>query len=268
MDRDSRIPLHTGRDMPVMGLGTWELTQDTAGVVEAAIAEGYRMIDTACDYGSQPGIGEAIERSDTPRAELFVVTKIEEDDDPYEGVRRDLGELRLDYADLTLIHRPPPSGSGEELWKGLIRAKQEGLVKDIGVSNYSAELVDALVAATGELPVVNQVEWSPFGHSGDLLRHHAERRVVIQAYSPLTRGRRLDDTALSGFAQRYGKTAAQILIRWNLQRGTVPLPKANRPAHFRENFDVCDFEIAEDDMAALDRLNVHYSALGDLPYVA
>jgi 2,5-diketo-D-gluconate reductase A len=151
--------------MPVLGLGTWQLTRETAATVEGTLEEGYRMIDTAVDYGSQRGIGEVLRRTEIDRADIFVVTKVEENDNAYGGVQRDLDEMQLDYADLTLIHRPPPSGAGEALWRGLMRARDEGLVRDIGVSNYSAKLVDTLAEATREMPVVNQIEWSPFGFS-------------------------------------------------------------------------------------------------------
>jgi 2,5-diketo-D-gluconate reductase A len=267
MDASTRVELHTGRRMPVLGLGTWQLTRETAATVEGTLEEGYRMIDTAVDYGSQRGIGEALRRTKIARADIFVVTKVEENDDAYDGVQRDLDEMQLDYADLTLIHRPPPSGAGEALWRGLMRARDEGLVRDIGVSNYSAKLVDTLAEATREMPVVNQIEWSPFGFSDALLHHHRERNVVVQAYSPLTRGNRLGDERLARVAEKYGRTPAQVLLRWNLQKGTVPLPKANRPEHYEENFDVFDFEIAEGEMSALDGLNKHYSSLGSLPYV-
>jgi 2,5-diketo-D-gluconate reductase A len=120
--------------MPVFGLGTWELTQDTAATVRGALEVGYRMIDTAVDFGSQPGIGEALRRTTVDRGEIFVVTKLEEDD--LAAMKRGLGELGLAHADLTLIHRPPPSGAGEALWRGLMRARDVGLVRDFGVSNY------------------------------------------------------------------------------------------------------------------------------------
>jgi len=267
MDSKTRIPLHTGRRMPVLGLGTWKLTHETAATVEAAIEAGYRMIDTAVDYGSQQGIGVAIRNSGITRDELYVVSKIEEDDDPRQGVERDLAEMQLDYADLTLIHRPPPGGPGESLWRGLIAAQEDGLVRDIGVSNYSAALVDDLVRETGVTPVVNQVEWSPLGHDESLFEHHGEKGIVIQAYSPLTRAEKLDDRNLGEVARSYGKTPAQIMLRWNLQRGTVPLPKANRREHFLENLDIFDFEISAEDMKALDALDRNYSALGGLAYV-
>lgn len=266
MDRNTKLALHTGRQMPALGLGTWQLTQDTAGTVAAALELGYRMIDTAEDYGTQPGIGEGFRRSGLDRSDLYLVAKVEETDDAYDATRAYLDELQLDYADLMLIHRPPASGAGEDLWRGLIRAKSDGLARDIGVSNYSTDLMDALIDATGEVPTVNQIEWSPFGHSGAMLAYAAEKNIVIQAYSPLTRAKRLDDETLADIAAKHGRSSAQVLIRWSLQRGTAPIPKANRRAHLEENIDIFDFGIGNEDMAALDALNHRYSSLGMLPY--
>lgn len=265
MDLTSRIQLHTGNGMPVLGLGTWQLENDTAGTIAAALNLGYPMIDTSGDYGTQPGIGEGLRKKGARRDAFYLVTKVEETDDAYEATKRNLRELGLDHADLVLIHRPPRTGAGEELWRGLIRARQEGLARDIGVSNYSSDLIDALIRATGEVPVVNQVEWSPFGHHMALKHHHDVNGIIIQAYSPLTRARRLDDATLGRIAGGHGKSPGQVLVRWNLQRGTVPLPKANRREHLEENIAVFDFVLDEDDLAALDGLNEHYSSLGKLP---
>ena len=267
MDHTTRIGLRSGRGMPVLGLGTWKLTNDTAECIDGAIEAGYRMIDTAVDYGSQRGIGAALREGRLPREELYIVTKIEETDEALEGVVRDLGEMGLGYADLTLIHRPPEDGAGEQLWEGLMRAREEGLVRDIGVSNYSADLIDRLAEATGEVPAVNQVEWTPFGHDDALLDHHRRAGIVLMAYSPLTRSQRLEDPTLGEIARRHHRTPAQVLIRWSLQKGSVPVPKANRMDHCRENLDVFAFELEGQDMERLDALNTHWSALGSLPYV-
>jgi 2,5-diketo-D-gluconate reductase A len=266
MDPKTEITLHTGNKMPVLGLGTWQLTDDTVETIAAALKLGYRMIDTASDYGTQAGIGEAFRRSGIERSALYLVAKVEETDDAYETTRQNLSELQLDYADLMLIHRPPLTGAGEELWRGLMRAREDGLTRDIGVSNYSAELIDALIIATGEVPAVNQIEWSPLGHSDAMLQYATAKNIIIQAYSPLTRTKRLDDKRLSGIAAKYGKSPAQVLIRWNLQRRTVPIPKANQRGHLEENTRVFDFDISEEDMAALTGLNERYSSLGTLPY--
>lgn len=262
MDATSTLNLRTGQRLPVLALGTWQLTEDTAATIDAALALGYRAIDTSGDYGTQPGIGEGIRRSGADRASLHVTTKVEETDDAYAATRRDLEQLGLDYADLMLIHRPPPRGAGEALWRGLIRARDEGLTRAIGVSNYSIELIDALVEATGEVPAVNQIEWSPFGHSPEMREYCRRHGILIQAYSPLTRARRLDDAVLARIAAKYGKTTAQLLIRWNLQLGTMPLPKANQRRHLQQNIEVFDFEIEPADMTALGELNSNYSALG------
>ena len=267
MNKLSRVNLHTGRSMPVIGLGTWELTDDTAAHVVEALELGYRMIDTAADYGSQPGIGKALRRITLSREDIYLVTKVEEDEDAYEAVQRNLDELDQTYSDLVLIHRPPKSGAGEELWEGLVKAKSDGIARDIGVSNYSTDQLQRLIDATGETPAVNQIEWTPFGHSEAMLSFCREREIVIQAYSPLTRGERLENETLLEVASRYDKTPGQVLIRWNLQRGTVPLPKANRSEHLREDIDVFDFEISEADMRTLDELDEKYSALTELQYV-
>lgn len=259
------IELRTGNRIPVMGLGTWQLTHDTQGTVQEALRLGYSMVDTSGDYGTQPGIGEGIKRSGVKRDGFYLITKVEENDDAYETTKENLRELGLDYADLVLIHRPPEYGAGEDLWHGLMKTKEDGLTMDIGVSNYPIEYIEALVAI-GEVPAVNQIEWSPFGYSAEMLDYCNENDIVIQAYSPLTRGSRLHDRALEEIAHKYGKTPAQILIRWNLQIGTVPLPKANQKQHLAENIDVFDFEISDSDMATLWRFNEEYSSLGSLAY--
>lgn len=268
MDSSSKVLLHTGRAMPIIGLGTWQLTETTADVIAEALRMGYRMIDTSGDYGTQPGIGKGISQSGFRREEVFITTKVEETDDAHEATKQNLAELDSDYVDLTLIHRPPQDGVGIELWQGLIRAQQDGLTRDIGVSNYSVEQIQQLIDATKVVPVVNQIEWTPFGHSREMLGYCQENSIIIQAYSPLTRGDKVNDATLDSIAHHYGKTPAQILIRWNLQLGTVPLPKANRVEHVRENIDIFDFALSDHDMQALSSLNREYSVLGALQYLA
>lgn len=258
----SDVHLLSGNSMPIMGLGTWQLTVDTADTIAKAIELGYRMIDTSGDYGTQPGVGEGIRQSQIDRRSIFLTTKIEEYDDAYEAAKRNLQEIGLTYADLLLIHRPPAGNPGKNLWRGLIRAKQDGLAKDIGVSNYTIEEIQALIDSTGEVPAVNQIEWSPFGHSQEMLGYCQESNIVIQAYSPLTRAERLDDTALKNIASNYNKSPAQLIVRWNIQLGVVPIVKANHEEHLRENIDVFDFEISESDMRSISALNEQYSALG------
>jgi len=258
----SRIPLRSGRAMPVLGLGTWQLTKDTAGTVVEALRLGYRLIDTSGDYGTQPAVGDAIRASEVPREEIFFVTKVEEDEDAHAAAHRNVEEAGLEVADLILIHRPPRCGDGIDLWEGLLQARDEGLARDVGVSNYSTEQIDALADATGELPVVNQIEWSPFGWSPEMLDYCRARRIVIQAYSPLTRSRRMHDPVLERIGAAHRKTPAQVVLRWCLQLGVVPLPKANRHEHLVENADVFGFELSASELEEIGGLNEHYSSLG------
>lgn len=262
MDKRSNLTLNTGNEMPVIGLGTWQLTDNTAGTVEEALRLGYRMIDTSGDYGTQPGIREGIRNSNIDRQDIYMVTKVEEHEDAYESTVKNVNELGLEHADLILIHRPPRSGAGVELWDDLIQAQRDGLTTDIGVSNYTIEQIEALMDATGVIPAVNQIEWSPFGHSGEMLKFCKRNKIIIQAYSPLTHTERLDNETVRDISSNYQKTPAQILIRWSLQTGAVPLPKANDFDHLAENLNVFDFEIGKNDMSKLSGLNENYSALG------
>jgi len=259
--------LPSGNRMALLGLGTWHLKSHTVETVCSALQLGFRMIDTAADYHTQRGIGDAIKASGIDRDDIFVVTKVEPEEDTYEAVRKNLAQLKLNYVDLALIHRPPRHGAGEQPWQGLRRAKREGLVHDIGVSSYPITCIEDLVYRTGEMPAVNQIEWSPFGHSPSMLDFCRDNEIVIQAWSPLTRATRLNDDKVGAMAARYGKTPAQLLIRWNLQLGVAPLPKANHVQHLRENLNVFDFEISTIDMAKLNGLNEHYSALKNLQYL-
>lgn len=264
---ESTRRLRTGREIPVLGLGTWMLTSHTRDLVANALRLGYRMIDTSGDYHTQPGIGAAIEDLAPPRDEIYVVSKVETDQDTYQSTCRNLDELKLDYLDLVLIHEAPDEGVGEDLWRGLIRARDEGKARDIGVCSYKIAQLQELVDRTGEVPAVHQLEWSPFGHSLDMLNYCAAHEIQVQAYSPLTRGKRLDDERLATIAAKYEKTPAQLILRWNLQHGVVPIPKAGRADHQQENLDVFDFDIEAIDMSTLDGLNEHFSALEKLEYL-
>lgn len=265
MQSQPTLQLHTGNEMPVLGLGTWQMDDDPAGTVEDALRMGYRMIDTAVDYGTQPAVGTAIRRSRLSPTEYYLVTKVEPEENAYDGTVRDLEELGLEAVDLIVIHRPPPDEPGVPLWRDLIRARDDQLTMDIGVSNYSIEQIEALIDATGEVPAVNQIEWSPFGWSQDMLDYCDDLGIVVQAYSPLTRELRLEDERLAEIADRYGKTPAQVILRWDLQMGVSPIPKANQRDHLEENLDIFDFELGDTHMDELSELNERWSALGSAP---
>jgi diketogulonate reductase-like aldo/keto reductase len=264
---ESTRRLRTGREIPVLGLGTWMLTSHTRDMIENALGLGYRLIDTSGDYHTQPGIGEAIAELAPSRDEIFVTSKVETDSDTYEQTCKNLEELDLDYLDLVLIHEAPDKGVGEDLWRGLIRARDEGKARDIGVCSYKIPLLQELIDRTDVVPAVHQVEWSPFGHSLDMLNFCAAQEIQLQAYSPLTRGKRLDDERLATIAAKYGKTPAQLILRWNLQHGVVPIPKAGRAEHQQENLEIFDFHIEPVDMATLDGMNERFSALEKLEYL-
>jgi len=259
--------LPSGNRMPLLGLGTWHLNSHTVDTVCSALEQGYRMLDTAADYHTQRGIGDAIKACGIERDSMYIITKVEPEEDAYAAIRKNLAQLKLNFVDLVLIHRPPEHGAGEVSWQGLRRAKREGLVHDIGVSSYSIDCIEELVYRTGEMPAVNQIEWSPFGHSPRMLDFCRDNDIIIQAWSPLTRATRLNDDKIGAMAARYGKTPAQLLIRWNLQLGVVPLPKANQVRHQRDNLNVFDFAISTQDMTRLNGLNEHYSALERLRYL-
>ena len=263
----SVVTLRTGREMPVIGLGTWMLTSHTTESVQHAFELGYCMVDTSSDYMTQPGIGKALRRYDRPRASLFISMKVEPEDNGYEATRRNLEELKLAYVDLVLIHRAPEKGVGEKLWEQLMRARADGLTRDIGVCSYKIAQLKTLAESTGEMPAVHQLEWSPFGHSLDMLSFCRAQEIALQAYSPLTRGKRLKDERLVEIAGKYGKSPAQVILRWDLQHGVVPIPKAYREDHQRQNLDIFDFALDDIDMGTLDGLNEQFSALEKLDYL-
>ena len=263
----SVVTLRTGREMPVIGLGTWMLTSHTTESVQHAFELGYCMVDTSSDYMTQPGIGKALRRYDRPRASLFISMKVEPEDNGYEATRRNLEELKLAYVDLVLIHRAPEKGVGEKLWEQLMRARADGLTRDIGVCSYKIAQLKTLAESTGEMPAVHQLEWSPFGHSLDMLSFCRAQEIALQAYSPLTRGKRLKDERLVEIAGKYGKSPAQVILRWDLQHGVVPIPKAYREDHQRQNLDIFDFVLDDIDMGTLDGLNEQFSALEKLDYL-
>ena len=267
LHRDARIPLLSGNSMPILGLGTWMLTSHTTESVQHAFELGYRMVDTSADYMTQDGIGRAIRRFGAPRDSLFIVMKVEPEGNSYDATLKNLEELRLAYADLVLIHEAPEHGVGEPVWEGLMRARDDGLTRDIGVCSYKIDQLRTLAQNTGEWPAVHQLEWSPFDHSLDMLSFCNAQEIVLQAYAPLTRGKRLGDARLADIARRHGKSPAQVMLRWNLQHGVAPIPKAYREDHQRENLDIFDFELDAADMGNLDALNENYSALEKLEYI-
>jgi diketogulonate reductase-like aldo/keto reductase len=256
----SSIALRTGRAMPILALGTLEV-DNIEQEVERALKLGYPMIDASGNYGTHSSIAEGIAASGLNRSQFYIVTKVKNNEHGYGAMERDLKELRMDYVDLALIQWPPTHGAGVKLWHDLIRAKQDGLIKDIGVSNYNERQIEDLIENTGEVPVVNQIEWSPFAFAQEILDFSQENNIILQAYSPLTQANRLDDEELTEMAADYDKSPTQLLIRWNLQLGVVPFIKATSRYYQEENLDVFDFEITDADMKILCSMCEAYSAI-------
>jgi diketogulonate reductase-like aldo/keto reductase len=257
---DSRISLRGGVEIPRLGLGVYQIRpgRTTQRAVLAALECGYRHIDTAGMYGNERDVGQTLRESGIPRRDVFVTTKLWNDDHgkarAERALQRSLDQLGLHYVDLYLIHWPVPRLRAET-WKALCAAREKGLCRAIGVSNYTVRHLEELLASGDEAPAVNQVEFHPFLYQRALLEFCRGQGIALEAYSPLTRGRRLRDRRVLAIAERHGKSPAQVLIRWALEHGLVVIPKSARPDRIAENADVFDFSLSPDERAALDGLD-------------
>ncbi len=257
---DTRVTLADGTEMPVLGLGVWRAAsgKETLRAVATALDVGYRLIDTAKLYGNERDVGQAVRGSKIPRDEIFITTKLWNTDQGQEAALRAFEqsrrELGLDSIDLYLIHWPVP-GLRQESWKTLLNLKEKGLARSIGVSNYTIRHLEELLSSSPIPPSVNQVEFHPFLYQADLLAFCQGHGIRLEAYSPLTRGHRLDHPVIKAVAAEHRRTPAQILIRWGLQHGLVVIPKSVQPERIRENARVFDFELSRADMDRLDALD-------------
>ena len=248
--------LADGHRMPLLGLGVWQVTpgEETENAVRWALDAGYRHVDTAQAYGNEESVGRALADSGVPRDEVFVTTKFYPgSEDPEEEAKHSLERLGIDRLDLYLVHWP--QGGPTWAWAGMQRALDAGLARSIGVSNFAVEDLDAVIESGGSPPSVNQVQFSPWKYRRGLLDACEQRGVVLEAYSPLTTGRNLDDPTVAQVAERSGRTSAQVLIRWCVQRDIVVIPKSKTRERIVENGHVFDFELSEEDMATLDSLD-------------
>jgi diketogulonate reductase-like aldo/keto reductase len=256
----STVTLNNGVEMPLFGLGVWQIPAGpaTQRAVTTALRTGYRLIDTAKFYGNEADVGVAVRESGLPRDEVFITTKLWNNDHGFDAALKafEASRKRLGFpsVDLYLIHWPVP-GERKETWRALERILKDGTARAIGVSNYTIPHLEELLASSGVVPAVNQVELSPFLAQKPLIEFCRRRGIAVEAYSPLTKGHRLGDKRLKAVAQRYGKSVVQILIRWGLQQGIIEIPKSAKPDHIKENAAVFDFEIRPEDMRALDSLS-------------
>ena len=255
------IALNDENTMPVLGLGVAGLSDDEAErAVSAALEIGCRLIDTAAAYGNEAGVGRAIAASGIPRAELFVTTKLATEDHGFikaqEACEASLVRLGLDYVDLYLVHWPAPSvGKYVDSFGGMIQSRGEGHARSIGVSNFTEDHLTTVIDLSFVTPVVNQVELHPLLNQDELRKANAQHNVVTQSYTPLALGKLMDNPRVTSVAGEYGKTPAQVLLRWNLQLGNAVIFRSAKPEHIAANLDVFDFELAAEHMDAINGLN-------------
>jgi diketogulonate reductase-like aldo/keto reductase len=256
--------LNSGYTVPKIGFGTWEITPDHEAkkAVLTAIEAGYRLIDTAKIYGNEKGVGEAIRESGIPREDIFVTTKLWNDDQGYDSALKacqaSLEKLGLDYLDLYLIHWPATSKRGDS-WRAFERLINEDMIRSAGVSNYTVEHLEELCAASELKPAVNQIELHPLNYDqqSKVLDYCAAQHILIEAYSPIKKlvAGHAAYERVARIGKYYKRTPQQVLLRWCIEQGTVPLPRSSDPAHIKENIDIFDFQLSADAMDLLDSLN-------------
>ncbi|KPI11451.1 2,5-didehydrogluconate reductase [Actinobacteria bacterium OK074] len=261
----SKVPpiiLNNGVEMPQLGFGVWQVPDDEAErAVATALEAGYRSIDTAAIYGNEEGTGKAVAASGVPREDLFVTTKLWNSDQGYDSTLRafddSLAKLGLDYVDLYLIHWPTPArGLSTDTYKAFEKLYADGRRKAVGVSNFLVPHLEKLIGETSVIPAVNQIELHPHLQQHASREYHAEQGIATEAWSPLGSGKGLLEVpAIVAIAQKHGRTPAQVVLRWHLQLGNVVIPKSVTPSRIKENIEVFDFSLDEEDLGAIRALN-------------
>lgn len=259
--------LNDGSHMPWLGLGVYGLSGGACTrAVTHALSVGYRLIDTARFYGNEQDVGRAVREGGVPRDQIFVVTKLWDDDQGYDSAvqacNASLERLGLDYLDLYLIHWPK-TGKRLESWHALVELRKHGKCRSIGVSNYTIAHLEELMAHSDVVPSVNQVEFSPFLYQRELMEFCRAHGIQLEAYGSLTRGAKFGHPVIVGIGHKHGKTAAQVMLRWAVQHAVVVIPKSGRTDRIEENAGIFDFEIGDQDMAALDALNAGFRTSRD-----
>jgi 2,5-diketo-D-gluconate reductase A len=255
------VTLNDGREIPQFGIGVWQVSNDDiVPTVSKALEVGYRHIDTAQGYQNEEGVGQAFAASGLARDDVWITTKLANGkharSDAVTEAKISLQKLGLDYVDLYLIHWPTPNdGDFVETWRGMQDCLQQGLAKSIGVSNFQPDHIDRLVADGGAVPAVNQIEIHPTFTNQAAVDGSTRHGVKIESWSPLGQAGDLQNQTITTLADKTGKTPAQVILRWHLQKDYIVFPKSVTPARIEENFDIFDFELADDDIAAIDALN-------------
>jgi 2,5-diketo-D-gluconate reductase A len=255
------VTLRDGVEIPQLGFGVFQVPpEETQKTVETALEIGYRHIDTAAAYGNEPGVGAALEASGLGREDVFITTKLWNSKQGYDSTmhecEKSLERLRTDYFDLYLIHWPVPTEDRYlDTWRAFERLHGEGRARTIGVSNFRIEDLERLKEEADMVPTVNQIELHPLLQQAELRAWHADHGVVTEAWSPLVQGAVLEDETIAAIAADRDRTPAQVVLRWHIQLGNVVIPKSVTPERIRENFELFDFELSEEEMAAIERLD-------------
>jgi 2,5-diketo-D-gluconate reductase A len=251
------VELASGTKMPILGLGTWQARgRGAVDAVLRALEVGYRLIDTARVYGNEEQVGQAVSESGVPREEIFVTTKLPPGRAGHERatLEESLDALGFEYVDLWLIHWPPGGRARPDVWERLLELQAEGLAREVGVSNYTAGQIDELERATGRLPAVNQIEWSPALFDRQVLEAHRSRGVQLEGYSPL-KTMNLRDPRLVRIAEERGVTLAQVVLRWHIEHRIVAIPKSTNAERIAENAAIFGFKLTSSDVERLDGLS-------------
>lgn len=265
------LKLNDGHKIPAMGFGTYPLDNPQAEkAVREALAAGYRLFDTASRYGNESGVGTGLVSFDIGREDIFVTTKLRGADQGYDSTLRAFDEslerLKMSYVDLYLIHWPlPAKDQYVESWKAMIRLQKEGRIRSIGVSNFLPEHLQRLIDETGVTPAVNQIEMHADFAQSELVGLHKKLGILTEAWSPLGRGKLLENPVVKRIADRHGKSTAQVLLRWVIDCGAVPIPKSAHPERMRANLHAFDFQLTPDDMGDLATLDSPHNRTGGDP---
>ncbi|HEC2184063.1 TPA: aldo/keto reductase [Staphylococcus delphini] len=256
-----QFTLKDGQFIDQLGFGTYKLNGTKgAYAMTDALNMGYRLLDTAYNYENEGAVGKAIQQSHVQRDKIWITSKLpgryQSESHVYETIQESLYRLGLDYLDFYLIHWPnPKQGKFVEAWKAMIAAQKSGLVRHIGVCNFLPEHIEQLEKETGVLPAINQIELHPYFNQKEMIAYHEEKGILTQAWSPLGRDNGvMDEPVLKQLSSKYDKTVAQVILRWHIQNGVMPIPKATSSKRQLENFDIFDFHITDEDLQAIDQL--------------
>ena len=264
----SKSKLNNGVEIPYLGLGTYNIRgkKEVERALHFAFDVGYRLIDTAAAYYNEEEIGNAIKSSSVPREEIYITTKLDNPDNGYESTfkafEKSLKKLGCDYIDLYLIHWPL-SKKRDESWRAMVKLYEQGICKSIGVSNYTIRHLEELFKNSSVTPAVNQVEFNPFVFEPELLHFCNKHKILMEAYTPIARGRRFDNKIIKEISVKHNKTSAQVMLRWSLQHNVVVIPKSSNEKRIRENADIFDFNLDEGDMKILNSLDENLRASAD-----